>query len=154
MDDISYKIKKFRQKSGYTQQQVSNLLNIERSTYSYYEAGKTIPDLKTLSRLAEIFNEPLINLLEDEERSMTLSDSGWDLPDINFSNVLISKESNKKVNIIEEDYHNENQVSKFISDLSNAEQNIVMCFRMLSPEAQQKINEIIDEKIKNESQIN
>ena len=44
INKISEKIKKFRKKINYTQKQVADYLGVDRSTYSYYELGKIIPD--------------------------------------------------------------------------------------------------------------
>ena len=52
-----------REKFGYTQQQIADVLCIDRSTYSYYETGKTRPDLATLVTLAEIFQTTVDGLL-------------------------------------------------------------------------------------------
>ena len=42
---ISYWLKFYRHECGLTQQQVADRLKIERSTYTYYETGKTKPDI-------------------------------------------------------------------------------------------------------------
>ena len=146
LDDIGCRIKKFRQKSGYTQQQVANLLNIERSTYSYYESGKTVPDIKTLSKIAEIFNEPIVNFLEEEAPILRLSEPNcfdWAPSDFTFKVKNIKKEENE--NIID---------AKDASNLSSHERQIIMCFRMLPSEAQKEISEIMENIIKNKSQRN
>ena len=61
------KLRELRVKSGYTQQQVSEILNCARSTYTYYEIGKSSPDLPTLVKLAKIFNVSVSELLEEEK---------------------------------------------------------------------------------------
>ena len=51
-----------------TQQQVANALNIDRSTYTYYETGNTEPSVDRILKLARIFNVPytaLIRLFDD-----------------------------------------------------------------------------------------
>ena len=55
INKISEKIKKFRKKINYTQKQVADYLGVDRSTYSYYELGKIIPDVKTIMSLSKIF---------------------------------------------------------------------------------------------------
>ncbi len=74
---IGKRLRFVREKFGYTQQQVANALNIDRSTYSYYETGKTSPDITTLLALSEIFSigvdEFLIPL--DPEETSYLEDS-------------------------------------------------------------------------------
>lgn len=63
---IGERLRELRIKSGFTQSQIAKVLNIDRSTYSYYEIGKTTPDVSTLMALAKIFNISIDNLLADE----------------------------------------------------------------------------------------
>lgn len=44
-----------RQRDGYTQRYLANYLNIDRSSYSYYEIGRSEPKLAKLQRLAALF---------------------------------------------------------------------------------------------------
>ena len=44
-----------REKNGLTQKQVADMLNIDRSTYAYYESGKTRPDILTIAKLARLY---------------------------------------------------------------------------------------------------
>jgi transcriptional regulator with XRE-family HTH domain len=53
---LNERLRELRGKCGYTQSQVAKLLNIDRSTYAYYETGKTRPDVSSLVMLAKIFN--------------------------------------------------------------------------------------------------
>ena len=45
-----------RENAGLTQKQVADALNMERSTYAYYESGVTHPSGMMIIRLANIFN--------------------------------------------------------------------------------------------------
>ena len=49
-------LKYYREKCGLTQQQVADALNINRSTYTYYEKGKTEPSINTLQKIMLLFN--------------------------------------------------------------------------------------------------
>ena len=49
------RLRAWRRAAGLTQQVVATALGVERSTYTYYETGKTKPDLNTLVRLAQMF---------------------------------------------------------------------------------------------------
>lgn len=63
-----------------TQQQVADFLNVNRSTYSYYENGKTEPSITTLMRLAELFNvtlDSLLNMEKDRDISLDQKCSCW-----------------------------------------------------------------------------
>ncbi len=61
---ISYWLKYYRHECGLTQQQVADRLKIERSTYTYYETGKTKPDINTLIKIAKVYNISYTKLLE------------------------------------------------------------------------------------------
>ena len=60
-------IKAKRKKLGLTQQLISDLLNIKRSTYAYYETGKTTPSIETMYKLAEVFECDIEDLIKPEE---------------------------------------------------------------------------------------
>jgi len=49
-------IRKLRKERGLTQQQVAAQLNIERSTYAYYESGRTRLNLEIMVKLAHFYN--------------------------------------------------------------------------------------------------
>lgn len=55
-ENLSRVIRQERIAKGYTQRQVAEALNINRATVTYYEMGKTRPDILTLRKLAELFS--------------------------------------------------------------------------------------------------
>lgn len=73
------RLKRFREESGYTQSILANILGVERSTYTYYETGKTTPaifDLMRLCRLYRISLDELCGYSANSVDAMRLSDSG------------------------------------------------------------------------------
>lgn len=60
--DFQYNLQKMlrnvRVSCGFSQRQVAEALHINRSTYTYYENGKTSPDVRTLRALATLYNVP------------------------------------------------------------------------------------------------
>ncbi len=50
------KMREFRAKAHYTQQDISQLLNIQRQTYSNYENGIRMPSIEVMIRLTEIYS--------------------------------------------------------------------------------------------------
>ena len=54
---------RLRKAHHYTQQEISDLLNISRQAYSNYETSKRTPDLDSLIRLADIYNLSLDQLV-------------------------------------------------------------------------------------------
>lgn len=64
---LAKSIKLFRLYNGYTQKQVADILNIERSTYAYYESGKSVPDIETIIKLARLYNISIDFLLGNSD---------------------------------------------------------------------------------------
>lgn len=102
---LCQRLKKFRLASGLTQQQVADVLNLDRSTYAYYETGKTTPDIKSVSKLIKIFNISYYDLMNEEDPSKVVQDSAAD------------EDDREKMRIYE---------------LSKAEKQLVINFRVLS----------------------
>ena len=48
-------IRKLRKEKGLTQQQVADYLNIERSTYAYYEEGRSKINIDAIVKLAHFY---------------------------------------------------------------------------------------------------
>ena len=100
-------LKIYRKNSLLTQQQVADALNINRTTYTYYETGKTEPSIDTLHKLIKIFG-------------ITYDD-------------LLPTDSNKNVNPEKSD--------ETIYNLTKEEQQILLCYRVLSNEDKDKLKD-------------
>ena len=61
---FSEQLKKARLESGYTQQQVADLMGITNSTYCGYETGKRQPDVEKIRLIAKLLNTSGDILLE------------------------------------------------------------------------------------------
>ena len=68
MERLCDKIKLLRTKMGLTQLNVAELIGVDRSTYTYYELGKTVPSWDIIKKLAKIFNVSYYDLLEEENK--------------------------------------------------------------------------------------
>ncbi len=127
MEKLSNKIKILREKLGLTQSEIAECLGIDRSTYTYYENGRTIPPWHTLRKIAQVFRVSYTDLLEDENKSIV-------------SDVLISQDDSKGLNIC---------------DLTKKERKIILSIRAISCENQkfvvESIEKIIDDFKKNNS---
>ena len=106
-------LKRYRTNCLLTQQQVADDLNINRTTYTYYETGKTEPSIETLHKLVQIFNITYEDILPDVEENY-VKDS------------FISSRANQA-----------------IYNLSKDEQQILIARRALSPEKQKQLDEFI-----------
>lgn len=56
-------LRSLRLACGYTQQDVAAALGVVRSTYAYYETGKSQPDIETLVKLSRMFGVTLDQLV-------------------------------------------------------------------------------------------
>lgn len=66
-------LKKFRKACGYKQNEVANILGIDRSAYSYYESGKTEPSVKNLIRIARMYKVDVDALVGNSEYATALA---------------------------------------------------------------------------------
>lgn len=57
-------LRNIRENRGLTQQQVADMMEIDKSTYCGYETGKRQPDVQKLKKLAKIFGISGDELLE------------------------------------------------------------------------------------------
>ncbi|MDQ5983478.1 MAG: hypothetical protein RUMPE_00502 [Eubacteriales bacterium SKADARSKE-1] len=113
---LSKTLKKLRENIGYTQQQVADALSIDRSTYAYYETGKTNPDINTIIKLSKIFNVSYTDIFEQEEQCQNQKFS-----DVEDNRYFLTKESNH------------------IYELSKREKALVGFYRVLPHEIQETI---------------
>lgn len=60
------KLKELRKKYGFTQQNIADKLNVQRTTITNYENGTSEPDIGALNKLADIFNVSIDFLLGRE----------------------------------------------------------------------------------------
>ncbi len=72
MHMLSGNLRKFRRASGLNQEDVSKVLGIDRSAYSYYESGKTEPSIKNLIKIARMFNIDVDTLVGNDEHTRSL----------------------------------------------------------------------------------
>lgn len=49
------KLRQARKETGYTQQQIQQLIGIQQAVLSSYETGRTQPDIETLGKLCDFY---------------------------------------------------------------------------------------------------
>ena len=86
---ISERIKAARKECKLTQQQVADILGLDRSTYSYYELGHLKPSVEVVVKLSVIFNADL-EWLTGAGRA----DSALNSPDYGIELINAVKEQN------------------------------------------------------------
>lgn len=131
MKELGLKLKYYRDNCELSQQQVANILNIDRSTYTYYETGKTTPSASMLLKISKIFNVPCAVFLECINQELSLnskvadSANGRDIPDFY-----------------------EDSFDDKIYSLSKDEKDVVIAYRMLDDSNKQEIMRMIDKMVK------
>jgi len=63
---LNERLKLARTQSGYTQQEVANILHISRATVSSWEVGRTLPSLDFIIDLSNLYNLSLDILLKED----------------------------------------------------------------------------------------
>lgn len=66
MTNISENIRVLRLSRGWTQEELAEKLHMTRQAVGHYESGRTVPDVDTCRRLAEVFGVSLEVVLEGE----------------------------------------------------------------------------------------
>ena len=106
-------VRKLRKENGLTQQQIADYLHIDRSTYAYYESGRTKINIDILIRLSRFFQVSLGELVGEATYGAVLND-GTD--EAHNTDAVLVNES----------------VSRF-SQLSREEQYLVILYRSGTP---------------------
>ncbi len=117
------RLKELRKKEGLTQEMLGAALGVDRSTYTYYETGKSSPDLRMVCRLAGIFRVTPNDLLGEAAKISTeFHDNPLRMDDEQF-------------------------ITKF-SLLTGEEQLLIMRYRQLSDEERKDVQQDIKERLR------
>lgn len=127
MKELGLKLKYYRESCEMSQQQIANALNVDRSTYTYYETGKTTPSASTLLKLSKIFNVPCSIFLESINQELDLN------------SLVADSVDNKKSRDTTKSYESDEK----IYDLSKEEKDILIAYRVLNKSGQEKAQEYL-----------
>ena len=75
---IAETLRCLRVRADFSQQNIADILNLNRSTYTYYETGKTTPDVRTLNKIAHIFGVSIEVFFPEEGKLPVFQDPAWD----------------------------------------------------------------------------
>ena len=85
---IAERLKLARKECKLTQQQVADLLGLDRSTYSYYELGTICPSIEALATLSAIFGVDYIWLSGADK-----ANASWSTPEYPLGQIKAAKEN-------------------------------------------------------------
>lgn len=105
---IAEKLRMLRDQQNWSQETLSKLINLDRSTISRYETGKTIPNDETLLKFAEIYQvskeffqkEGENQQPSDESSGFIMKESPAD-PDLAMIHQLLDKHPELKKALVE-----------------------------------------------------
>ena len=136
---LAANLKLLREQHELTQKQVADALNIERSTYTYYERGRTLPTFATIYKLAKIFNVSIDALAGVSLPSAASQPEGERLYGDENGGVLFQEPSLPPMY----------RVKSPLASLPDEEKGLLLKFRQLSSEKKeellQQLNKYLEE---------
>ena len=90
---LGRKLRNLRQQKGITQREIAAILNIDRSTYTYYEGGRTLPDIQTVARLAKMYGVTVDYLLSDSDEEPAQANRSY-MPQLHDNEVQYATKIN------------------------------------------------------------
>lgn len=121
---VSESLRKIRKAHKLTQQDIANVLGVDRTTYTLYETGSTNPPIETLEKLSNIYNATIGYILGKEESNHA--------------------ERLKKTELV-----SEGDVDP-IALLSKDERRLLLSYRVLSEEKKEQLRNQIAEALRQE----
>lgn len=115
-------LKQCRKNAGLTQQQIASVLNVERSTYAYYEVGKTSPSCSFVLKIAKILNVDYKIFIE------AIADTSFDNNDEDKNYTTLTSDSWK--------------TREKMYTLSEKEQNVILSYRVMPQSKRSMIDSI------------
>ncbi len=115
-------LRQLRTKNKYTQEFIAEQLSITRSTYSYYETGKTEPSRTSLGILARLYNVGVECFIFDTAPTLSVS-----------SNKVRATAMARKI-------------PSNITTLSTEERQLIAKYRLASTNAKEKIIQQLEKK--------
>ena len=122
--EFGRRLQHYRRNCEFTQKNIADALNIDRSTYAYYERGTTEPDLRTLVKIAKILGVTTSHLIphDGEGEDTAVTDRG-----VKRERKEISKETDGR--------------SSKVYNLSRDEKEILAVFRALDRDKRKTLYE-------------
>lgn len=77
MRDIGKNIRQAREKKGYNQEELAQLLFVTRQTVSNYETGRSRPDVETLVKLSQLLDVEVTDLIYGPQQPALDCRSFW-----------------------------------------------------------------------------
>lgn len=94
---LSQRLRLLRKLNDLTQQELADILHVERCTYAFYETGKSRPDLGLLLRIARIYKIKVDALIDPDVELTTIGvREPGSLPTVKPTDPSVDREKNEK----------------------------------------------------------
>lgn len=139
-NDLGLRMKTVRKANRLTQQQVADILSIDRTTYTAYEISKNMPDIMLLDSFAKIFSttvDAIVNL--DLKELFKLHDAveEYDPKGKRYTKAQREERITNKL---------ANDEAIYLSELNKEEKALLAEFRVLSEKDKKKIMSAVHKK--------
>lgn len=131
--NIKENLKMFREYNHLTQSQIADVLRVERSTYTSWESGRTMPKPAQLSKLSEIFKCTIDFLVKNDPHYFKPSDFRLEAPAA--------------------DYNGRRKDTLFLH-LEDDEQTLLLKYRLLSEEDKLELEQFFNNHSHNDEDDN
>ena len=108
-----------------SQAKVADKLNIDRTTYAYYESGRCVPNIKVINDIAKVLDIPISTLI-----NTILNEDVINEPSILKTTSKTSKRKNKDNEIL-------------FSDLTKQEKEVIIAYRIALSSTKKEIKELL-----------
>lgn len=115
VDSVKESIKKFREENKFTQDQISKIMGVSRTTYTKWESGDTLPNIIQLAKLAAVYAVEIGTFFEFD---FSLNVASPDYSDVYGDN--------------------------YVSELNDEERAVLAYFRLLNRNDKNKVIEYIE----------
>lgn len=116
---VSRQLRLIRKQNKLSQQQLSDVLGISRSTYCSYETGRRTPDISILVQLSDFYGLPLDRFVDEIEKEY----------------------------LHDEEYYDGQPDTRYLSQLSRGERDLIINLRCLDKKEREIIRKLIEEKL-------
>lgn len=122
-ENLKTNIRHFREQNNYTQTQLATIMGTDRTTYTKWESGDSMPNLIQLSMLASIYGRAIDDFYKRD-------------PGFTVASPIFEKSGS----------------SNFISELTKEEKMLLAEYRLLDEKEKKKVNKLI-EKLKEKQKL-
>ena len=70
MMNLNEALRMLRHRAGLTQKQLADMLELDRSSYTYYETGKSTPTVPAFKRISDLYGVSMDTMMGESQESL------------------------------------------------------------------------------------